>query len=84
MASPPEDESRSSTKSPWLVAGAVGALGFEFVGIVLGGAFIGTRLDERFNTAPVLLLVTMALAMLGAGWHVWKISQRFLKTQGED
>ncbi|RDV40078.1 hypothetical protein DV096_05840 [Bradymonadaceae bacterium TMQ3] len=84
MASPPEDESRHSTRNPWLVAGAIGALGFEFVGLVLGGAFIGTRLDAHFETAPVLLLVSMAVAMLSAGWHVWKISQRFLKTQGED
>ncbi|RAL24926.1 hypothetical protein DL240_01580 [Lujinxingia litoralis] len=84
MASSPEDDRQTRPRSPWLVAGAIGALGFEFVGFVLGGAFIGTRLDAHFGTAPVLLLVSMALAMLGAGWHVWKISQRFLKTQGED
>lgn len=84
MASPPEDDTRQSERSPWIVAGAVGAMGFEFVGFVLGGAFIGTKLDEHFDTAPALLLVTMALAMVGVGWHIWKISQRFLTTQGED
>lgn len=74
-----DDESHDSTSTKlWVKAGAAGALGFEFVGFVLAGVFIGTRIDARYDSSPLGLLVSLGLAMVAAGWHIYLVSRRFL------
>lgn len=68
----------SSSRRLWVKAGAAGALGFEFVGFVLAGVFLGTRLDARYETSPIGLLSCLALAMVAAGWHIYLVSRRYL------
>ncbi len=62
----------------WLQAAVVAALGFELVGFVLAGVFIGTWIDGRFDSSPVGLLSSVALAMLGAGWHIRRVTRQYL------
>lgn len=68
----------SESRQMWARAGIAGALGFELVGLVLAGAFLGVQFDARFDTSPVGLLVGVALAMVTAGWHVYLVTRRFL------
>ncbi len=74
-----DDEAEVSTSRPsWIKVGAAAGLGFEFVGFVLAGVFIGTRLDARYDSSPVGLLVCLGLAMVAAGWHIYLVSRRYL------
>ena len=57
----------STSRTMWLKTGAAAALGFEFVGFVLAGVYIGTRIDARYETSPIGLLVTLGLAIAAAG-----------------
>ncbi len=67
--------------SMWLRTAAVAAMGFELVGFVLAGVFIGTWIDGRFDSSPTGLLISLALAMLGAGWHIHLVTRRFLSDE---
>lgn len=59
-------------------AGIFGALGTEFVALTLAGVWAGTYLDERFRIEPFGLLACLLLGMVGAGYHIVRITQRFL------
>lgn len=58
--------------------GVVGALGFEFVGLVIGSFFLGTFVDEKFDVGPWGTVGMLALGMLAAAWHVYLIATRYL------
>lgn len=73
-----DDESTGSSPSLWAKAGIAAALGFELVGFVLAGVFIGVQVDAYFDSSPVGLLASMGLAFVGAGWHIYRITRRFL------
>lgn len=77
-----DEKSDDSTGSMWLKAGIAAGLGFELIGFVLAGAFIGTQIDARFETSPWGLLVSMGLAFVAAGWHIYLVSRRI--TSQED
>ena len=71
-------ESSDEEQSPWLVAGVFGALGFEFVGFVVGGYIVGNLIDDKFGTQPWGVLVCVLLGLVGVLWHVYRVSKRFL------
>lgn len=71
------DES-DEDKSPWLVAGVFGALGFEFVGFIVGGWVVGSAIDDYFGTEPYGTLICILLGLVGVLWHVYRVSKRFL------
>ncbi len=75
----PEDQSDDSSSSMWLKTGVAAGLGFEFVGLVLAGALIGTQIDTHFDSSPAGLLVSMGLALVAAGWHCYLVSQRLMR-----
>lgn len=79
----PEPDGDKKERSPLVVAGMVGALGFEFVGVVIACFFLGSMLDERFDVGPWGTVGTLALGMLGAAWHVFLLTKKFLIDQGE-
>ncbi len=77
----PDDDGKHkdvSSRKMWMKAGAAGALGFEFVGFVLAGVLVGTRIDARYDSSPIGLLVCLGLAMVAAGWHIYLVSRRYL------
>lgn len=80
-----DDENDSMTSGRmWARAGIAGALGFEFVGLVLAGAFMGATLDNRLDSSPWALIGCIALSMVAAGWHAYLVSRRYLLDgQGE-
>ena len=67
-----------ATSNPWVKAGAAAALGFEFVGLVLAGVFVGVQIDARFDSSPIGLLVCLMLAMVAAGWHIYLVTRRYV------
>ena len=81
--SDPKPNGDRKEKHPLVVAATVGALGMEFVGLVVACFFIGSQIDERFGSGPWGTVVTLALGMIGAGWHVYLVTKRFLIDQGE-
>lgn len=81
--SDPEPDGDKKEKNPIVVAGVVGALGFEFVGVVIVCFYIGSKLDERFGVGPWGTVGMAALGMFGTAWHVYLLSKRFLIDQGD-
>lgn len=73
-----EPDEKDEGKSPLVKIGIVGALGFEFVGLVIGSFVIGTVLDEQFGWAPWGTVGMLALGMLAAAWHVYLIATKYL------
>lgn len=78
-----DGESGDSSGSMWVKTGIAAGLGFELLGLVLAGAYVGTRVDARFDTSPVGLLVSMGLAFVVAGWHIYLVSRR-LSSEDDD
>ncbi|TCP20252.1 putative F0F1-ATPase subunit (Ca2+/Mg2+ transporter) [Scopulibacillus darangshiensis] len=48
---------KKNTNDPWRMVGLVGTLGFEILAFILGGIWLGKRMDESFGTAPLWLAV---------------------------
>jgi len=70
---------KEEEKSPWIVAGVFGALGFEFVGFIIGGYFIGAVIDDNFATAPWGVTTMMLLGLVAVLWHTYRVAKRFLE-----
>lgn len=81
--SDPKPDGGKKEKHPLVVAATVGALGMEFVGIVVACFFIGSQIDEQFGSGPWGTVVTLALGMLSAAWHVYLVTKRYLVEQGD-
>ncbi|MFU8802746.1 MAG: AtpZ/AtpI family protein [Bradymonadaceae bacterium] len=75
---PPDGDESDDQPADWVVIGVYGALGFEFVGAMLAGAWIGTYIDQRFGTYPYGLFITMLLMLLGVGVHIVHITRRLM------
>lgn len=74
-----EERDRASGKSP--PEGSFGramGTGFtvlsEFIAAVVVGVFIGWRLDAWFGTAPLLLIVFLALGTAAGFWNVYRVA----------
>ena len=78
-----EPDGSKDEKNPLVVAGIVGALGMEFVGVGVGCLLIGQQLDERLEIGPWGTVVMMALGLVGAGWHCYLLSRKFLIEPGD-
>jgi len=73
----PQRRTNPSEQNPWLITGVVGALGFEFVGFMIAGAYVGTWIDRKWDISPYGLLFTMLFMLLAVGWHIYVIIRRF-------
>lgn len=60
------------------------AIGVEFVGAVLVGAFLGWLLDRWLGTAPWLLIVFFLLGFATGVRRAMQTSKQFDATQGND
>lgn len=65
--------------SQWKKLGILGAMGFEFVGFVVGGALVGRWVDERFDSSPWGVLSLILLGMFAAFWHIYRVIHLHLK-----
>lgn len=74
-----EPDSAPQEHSPWYVAGVFGALGFEFVGFIVGGYIVGALIDDHFGTAPWGVVITVLLGLVGVLWHVYRVAKNFLE-----
>lgn len=74
--SEPDDDKKE--KSPLVKAGYVGAMGFEFVGVVIGSFILGGLVDDRFGVGPWGTVACLFAGMVAAGWHVYLIAKRLL------
>ena len=76
--SEPDPDGKPTERSALVKAGYVGAMGFEFVGVVIGSFLLGSIVDERFEVGPWGTVGCLAAGMVAAGWHVYLIAKRFL------
>lgn len=58
------------------LASRASAVGIELVLAILAGYFAGSWADRRFDTAPVLTYVGLALGLLAAANAVWNVVRR--------
>ena len=73
------DETAAEERSPWFVTGVFGALGFEFVGFVVGGYIVGDVIDDSFGSEPWGVITMVLLGLLGVLWHIYRVAKRFLE-----
>lgn len=74
-----KNEDDKGSRSPWMALGVMGALGFEFVGFVLVGVYIGHQIDEYFDSSPVGILLSVFLSLVAVGMHIYYVTRRFVK-----
>ncbi|WP_169713644.1 AtpZ/AtpI family protein [Paludifilum halophilum] len=48
---------KKSTDNPWKMIGLIGSVGLEVFVLIVGGAWLGRKLDAHFQTEPVWLAV---------------------------
>lgn len=58
--------------------------GFELVGMVLAGLFIGSKLDEHFNKSGVFVGITIMVFMAVWLFHFIYLLNRFMKEVDND
>jgi F0F1-type ATP synthase assembly protein I len=77
-AGSPEEASEDERVGPLLVVGMFTALGFELAAFVFVGLFVGDWVDKQIGSSPAFTLVFIILACLAAGWHIYRIAERYL------
>lgn len=77
-ANPPDEDEEEDSGVSWAKAGLAGALGFEFVALLVGGLFAGYWVDEQLQSAPVGMLIGLFAGMLAATVHIWRMATRLL------
>ena len=48
---------KNHPESPWKYVGLIGSIGLELLFLMVFGAYIGRKLDERFQSEPFFLAV---------------------------
>lgn len=74
----PDSNRKDEPKSPLAKAAYVGAMGFEFVGVVIGAFILGNWANDRFGIEPWGTVICLVAGMIAAGIHVYMIAKRFL------
>lgn len=69
----------SGMDNPWKAMGLVGVIGIELAILLLGGIWLGMKLDNHFNTAPIFLIIGMLLGLSIGIWSVVAFIKPFLK-----
>ncbi len=62
----------------WGPAARLIGLGFFVVFCLVGGAFGGLWLDQRFNTQPKLMLTGLVIGLILACWGVYRMIAPFI------
>ncbi|HSI68220.1 MAG TPA: AtpZ/AtpI family protein [Planococcus sp. (in: firmicutes)] len=65
------------TKSPLQAVALYSAILTQLVGSVLIGAFTGMWLDERFGTAPLLLVIGLFIGIAFGAWTMIQTVRKF-------
>jgi F0F1-type ATP synthase assembly protein I len=76
--SPEEEASEDERVGPLLAVGIFTALGFELAAFVFVGLYVGHWVDKQVGSSPAFMLVFVILACVAAGWHVYRIAERYL------
>ena len=70
--------------SPLLQTAVFGALGFQFVAVVVSTYFLGDWVDTKYDSSPWGVVVLMALGLVGTGIHTVRITRRFVALHEEE
>lgn len=65
--------------NPWRAMAVVGAIGVDFAVLVIIGVFVGNKLDQSFQTAPVFLLIGIAIGIILGIFSIIKLIKFFLE-----
>ena len=75
---PSEGGSSKEGPSRLVKAGIFSGLGFELVGVTVGGILLGRYIDQSLGTEPLGFLVCLLASLAAVGFHIWLITERFL------
>lgn len=75
------DDDKAEARQLWRTAGRVGAVGLEMGISVAIGYAAGAWLDGKFDTAPVLGYVGLALGIGAAGKALWSTARKLNEDQ---
>ena len=64
--------------SKWVLALRLTGVGFYVGGSIMLGVLGGLWLDDRFNTAPILVIVGLLLGLVVAIYGVWRMLLPFI------
>lgn len=59
-------------------------LGFELVGLIIGGLYIGQLLDEKFGTKGIMALLILASCLVSWFVHLIFLLKRLEKISDQD
>jgi hypothetical protein len=48
---------KNHPETPWKYIGLIGSIGLELLFLVIAGAYVGRKLDDRFQSEPLFLAV---------------------------
>ena len=72
---------RNHPESPWKYIGLIGSIGLELFFLIIAGAYVGRKLDERFHTEPLFLafglIGGMAMGIIGAVYTIRRLMKNF-------
>jgi F0F1-type ATP synthase assembly protein I len=58
-------------------------IGFMMAACILGGYFVGSYLDSKFDTAPWLMLVFLLLGIAAGFIEIYNIMKKLTKEPGK-
>ena len=68
--------------SAWVGWGIYGAVGFQLAACVVGGLYLGSKVDDYFQTKPWLALVGLTLGGITGFYNLFRILK--YTTKGEE
>jgi ATP synthase protein I len=72
---------KNHPESPWKYVGLIGSIGLELLFLMVFGAYIGRKLDERFQSEPLFLafglIGGMAMGIIGAVYTIRRLMKNF-------
>lgn len=68
-----------NSNNPWKAMGLMGVVGIELSLFLLGGIWLGKKIDTYFNSAPIFLIIGMVLGLLIGIWSIAVLIKEYLK-----
>ncbi len=65
--------------NPWRAMAVVGAMSADLAVMVIIGVFVGNKLDQNFQSAPIFLIIGLVLGLLLGILSIIKLIKIFLE-----
>ncbi len=68
-----EQHEHDDSRSKWMYGAVFVGLGAEFVGITIGGLFLGYAIDTYLETTPVAIVICFVLSLAAVALHIYRM-----------